>query len=135
MAALQRTSLRTRFGWILLLAVVWLAPAPSAPAQVSSPARSRAAHAAVSSDASDDAAITAAGGARNQSPRAVNPRQDALRQKAIVDDTAQLLQLAQQLKAAVDSSDQDHLSLKIIDTAGQIEKLAKTVKKKMRDAD
>ena len=56
-----------------------------------------------------------------------------LRQKQIVEDTAQLLDLAKQLKDAVDKTSKDQLSLEVVNTASEIEKLAKTVKEKMRD--
>jgi phage-related tail protein len=56
-----------------------------------------------------------------------------LRQKQIVEDTNQLLDLARQLKDAVDKSSKDQLSLSVVNTATEIEKLAKTVKEKMRD--
>lgn len=58
---------------------------------------------------------------------------NALRQKQIVADTNQLLDLAKQLKDAVDKSSKDQLSLEVVNTATEIEKLAKTVKEKMRD--
>jgi len=57
------------------------------------------------------------------------------RQKEIVADTNRLLDLAKQLKAAVDKSNKDQLSLSVVDTANEIEKLAKSVKEKMRDGD
>ncbi|HTV83077.1 MAG TPA: hypothetical protein VME18_10535 [Acidobacteriaceae bacterium] len=55
------------------------------------------------------------------------------RQKQIVADADKLLALARQLKSEVDKSNKDQLSLSVVDTAGQIEKLAKTVKERMRD--
>jgi hypothetical protein len=58
---------------------------------------------------------------------------NAIRQKQIVTDTQQLLDLAKQLKDAVDKSSKDQLSLSVVNTATEIEKLAKTVKEKMRD--
>jgi hypothetical protein len=58
---------------------------------------------------------------------------NAIRQKQIVADTQQLLDLAKQLKDAVDKSSKDQLSLSVVNTATEIEKLAKTVKEKMRD--
>jgi hypothetical protein len=58
---------------------------------------------------------------------------NAIRQKQIVDDTQHLLDLAKQLKDAVDKSSKDQLSLSVVNTATEIEKLAKTVKEKMRD--
>ncbi|MFP5230981.1 MAG: hypothetical protein ACLGXA_25475 [Acidobacteriota bacterium] len=55
------------------------------------------------------------------------------RQKDIVADTNQLMDLVKQLKDAVDKSSKDELSLDVVNTANEIEKLAKTVKEKMRD--
>lgn len=56
-----------------------------------------------------------------------------LRQKEIVADTNHLLELAKQLKADVDKSNKDQLSLSVVNTASEMEKLAKAVKEKMRD--
>jgi hypothetical protein len=58
-----------------------------------------------------------------------------MRQKQIIEDTNRLLDLAKQLKADVDKSNKDQLSLSVVDTANEIEKLAKSVKEKMRDGD
>lgn len=55
------------------------------------------------------------------------------RQKEIVDDTDKLLALAKKLKEEVAKSDKDQLSVDVVDTAAQIEKLAKSVKERMRD--
>jgi hypothetical protein len=65
--------------------------------------------------------------------RAMARERNDLRQHQIVDETNQLLDLAQQLKGAVDKSTKDQLSLSVINTATEIEKLAKSVKEKMRD--
>lgn len=65
--------------------------------------------------------------------RSMAKQRNLLRQRRIVDDTNQLLDLAKQLKDAVDKSDQDQLSLNVINTATEIEKLAKSVKEKMKD--
>lgn len=67
--------------------------------------------------------------------REMAKERSALRQKEIVDETNQLLDLAKQLKDAVDKSSRDQLSLNVVNTAGEIEKLAKSVKQKMRDGD
>lgn len=64
---------------------------------------------------------------------AMAKERNTIRQKEIIDDTNQLLDLAKQLKDAVDKSSKDQLSLSVVDTATEIEKLAKTVKEKMRD--
>jgi hypothetical protein len=55
------------------------------------------------------------------------------RQKEIIEDTNHLMDLVKQLKDAVDKSSKDQLSLSVVNTAGEIEKLAKSVKEKMRD--
>lgn len=60
-------------------------------------------------------------------------QRNVIRQKEIVADTDRLLELANQLKTAVDKSNKNELSLNVVDTAAAIEKLAKQVKQKMRD--
>lgn len=52
--------------------------------------------------------------------------------KHIQADTRTLLELATELQIAVDKSDRNELSLDVIKKAEQIEKLAKSVKEKMR---
>lgn len=47
-------------------------------------------------------------------------------------DTNKLLQLATELKAQVDQTNKDVLSVDVVKKAEQIEKLAKSVKEKMR---
>ena len=54
------------------------------------------------------------------------------RQKHIVDETAKLLQLAAELKAAVDKSNKNELTLDVIRKADDIERLAHDVKQRMR---
>jgi hypothetical protein len=56
------------------------------------------------------------------------------RQQDIRDDTLKLYQLATDLKAAVDKSNENMLSLDVIRKAEEVEKLAKKVKEKMKDA-
>jgi hypothetical protein len=60
-------------------------------------------------------------------------QRNQLRQQRIVSDTARLLQLAQKLNGDVSKSDKDELSLSVIKEADEIEKLAKSIKQKMRD--
>lgn len=55
------------------------------------------------------------------------------RQKEIVADTARLLKLAQQLNVDVSKSNKDTLSLAVVKEANEIEKLAKTIKDKMKE--
>jgi nitric oxide reductase activation protein len=59
-------------------------------------------------------------------------RRNEERQKLLVADTDRLLALAQQLKAEVDKSSKDQLSIDVVKRAEQIEKLAHSVKEKMR---
>jgi hypothetical protein len=66
-------------------------------------------------------------------------QQKAMQQKAILQrqqdirkDTEKLLELATELKQAVDKSNKDTLSLDVVKKAEEIEKLAKSVKNKMR---
>jgi len=54
------------------------------------------------------------------------------RQKKLVADTAKLLELANELKAAVDKSNKDTLSLDVVRKADAIEKLAHSVKEGMK---
>ncbi len=56
------------------------------------------------------------------------------RQRDIRDDTAKLLQLATELKAAVDKSNENVLSLDVVRKADEVEKLAKKVKEKMKES-
>lgn len=67
--------------------------------------------------------------------REMAKERSVLRQKEIMDETNQLLDLAKELKDAVDKSSKDQLSLNVVNTASEIEKLAKSVKQKMRDGD
>ena len=54
------------------------------------------------------------------------------RQKKLVEDTAKLLVLANELQAAVDKSDKNTLSLEVVRKADEIEKLAHSVKERMK---
>jgi hypothetical protein len=56
------------------------------------------------------------------------------RQKDIRDDTDKLFQLATELKAAVDKTNENLLSIDVVRKAEEVEKLAKKVKEKMKDA-
>jgi hypothetical protein len=57
---------------------------------------------------------------------------NAQRKKEISDDSAKLLALATALKAEVDKTNKDMLSLNVIRKADEIEKLARNVKDKMK---
>lgn len=55
------------------------------------------------------------------------------RQKRLVEDTNKLLLLATQLKEDVDKTNKDVLSVEVIRKADEIEKLAHSVKERMRE--
>jgi hypothetical protein len=54
------------------------------------------------------------------------------RQKLLVADTDKLLELATELKAEVDKTDKNVLSVDVVKRAEQIEKLARSVKERMK---
>jgi hypothetical protein len=56
------------------------------------------------------------------------------RQDDIRSDTEKLFQLATELKAAVDKSNENVLSLDVVRKADEVEKLAKRVKEKMKQS-
>jgi len=56
------------------------------------------------------------------------------RQQDIREETDKLFQLATELKAAVDKSNENLLSLDVVRKANEVEKLAKKVKEKMKES-
>ena len=73
------------------------------------------------------------GGAAQPENRGARPRHaGALRQKQIADESTQLLALAMDLKAEVDKTNRDMLSIAVIRKANEIEKLAHNVKDKLK---
>ena len=66
--------------------------------------------------------------AESKQDKAINDE----RQKKLVEDTAKLLELANELKAAVDKSNKNTLSLDVVRKADAIEKLAHSVKEGMK---
>jgi hypothetical protein len=67
-----------------------------------------------------------------QQKRDIVKKQNELRQQEIKKDTDQLLELATELKQYVDKTNENIISLDVIKKAEQIEKLAKSVKDKMK---
>ncbi|HTX41757.1 MAG TPA: hypothetical protein VMD25_08000 [Acidobacteriaceae bacterium] len=118
---------RTRPCWILLLALA-CAPLPVRAQQADTPPSPRNQFPGIPNTPPTDT-----GDAHVM--RDMAKERNMMRQKEIIDDTNRLLELARQLKTAVDKSNKDQLSLSVVDTANEIEKLAKTVKEKMRDGD
>jgi hypothetical protein len=92
-------------------------------ASVPMPAGPRASHAPTSRD--DDPAHAEM--EKDMSKRANKERQAALKR-----DTDKLLQLSTELKQYVDKSDENMLSVDVIKKAEEIEKLAHSVRDKMR---
>jgi hypothetical protein len=68
----------------------------------------------------------------DQSKKAGFEAANTERKRQIADDTSKLLELATQLKAEVDKTSKDTLSLNVIRKAESIEKLARGVKEKMK---
>jgi hypothetical protein len=62
-------------------------------------------------------------------------KRNDLRQQQIVSDSAHLLALAQKLNSDVSKSTKNTLSISVVKEANEIEKLAKSIKDKMRDGD
>ncbi len=59
-------------------------------------------------------------------------RRNSERQRQLIADTEKLFFLAQQLRDEVAKSNKDQLSVPVVKKSEEIEKLAKTVKEKMR---
>jgi hypothetical protein len=64
----------------------------------------------------------------------LNPQQAAMQQRKdqLAADTAKLLQLANELKAEMDKSTKDTLSIGVVKKAEQVEKLAHKVRDEMK---
>ena len=56
------------------------------------------------------------------------------RQESLKKDMAELYKLATELKESVDKTDENVLSLQVVRKTEQIEKLARDIRKKMKDA-
>jgi hypothetical protein len=69
---------------------------------------------------------------QQQQQKAMEKKANLERQQDIKKDTEKLLELATELKQSVDKSNENTLSLDVIKKAEQIEKLAKSVKEKMK---
>jgi len=116
----------------VLFAAAWVCIAqdshPASPQDNKSAAASQSS-AAASSDSStqdpDPAKMT-----RQQKAAAANNE----RKKQITDESTQLLTMALALKAEVDKTTKDTLSIKVIRKADEIEKLAHNVKEKMKQS-
>lgn len=83
-------------------------------------------------DAAATSAVSQAGDQGRQSKPPQSAADETLRKKAISVESTQLLAMAVALKAEVDKTNKDMLSLSVIRKADEIEKLAHTVKEKMK---
>jgi hypothetical protein len=101
-------------------------PTPQVPQQPSMPGTTRPGAGTEGEDANRDPMM------RQLAEQQAHKRAD-IRQKLIVDDTAKLLNLAQQLKEQADKGTIDKSSSAFARKAEEIERLAKTVKDKMRE--
>jgi hypothetical protein len=110
---------------LLLTGSVTLANAQQNP-PITRPVPTSPGQAPLSGDESDGDAMTR----RAMEQQAI--KRNSQRQQDIVNDTAKLLDLAQQLKDEVDKSRKDQMSVSVIKKAEEIEKLAKAVKEKMK---
>jgi HAMP domain-containing protein len=70
--------------------------------------------------------------AQRQMMKKLELRRNEERQKQLVKDTDKLLSLATDLKSEVDKTNKDVLSVEVVKKAEEIEKLAKSVKDRMR---
>jgi hypothetical protein len=67
-----------------------------------------------------------------QQRKDMEKKRNLLRQEDLKKDTEKLLEMATELKQYVDKSNENTLSMDVIKKADQIEKLAKSVKEKMK---
>jgi hypothetical protein len=126
-----RSPVSPSLGLVLFLALAGLSASASPSGQRDQPPP-------MSATTSSQGNTTTMHGAQDPDPLAhrveerMAERRNEERQKALVADTDRLLALAQQLKVEVDKSNKDMLSVEVVRRAEQIEKLAHSVKEKMR---
>lgn len=101
-----------------LLFCFLLAPQPSAHSQIAAPGQTRPTPAEAETEAQQ----------KHAAEKALNNK----RQQDIKKDTDKLLELATELKQYVDKTNENTLSVDVIKKAEEIEKLAHTVKEKMK---
>jgi hypothetical protein len=132
---MTRMAIPVRSTWLPAISLAFILTAPAAGAQQSTPVTPR--H--QSSATTDTTVYPDVAGPGSHDPeqsrmlREMSRDRNNLRQKEIVEDTNHLMDLVRQLKDAVDKSNKDQLSLSVVNTATEIEKLARAVKQKMRD--
>ncbi|HEY1575512.1 MAG TPA: hypothetical protein VGF82_00365 [Terracidiphilus sp.] len=117
----------SRFGWMRVCLVLMCAATVTCIAQDGRPAPTPNATAAAQSTQNPTADAKAQKGSGQAATAG-----DSNRKKQIADESTQLLSMALALKAEVDKTTKDTLSLNVIRKADEIEKLAHTVKEKMK---
>lgn len=110
---------RSRAGWLCVVAGSAVVAIAAGAGLLSSHAQSSPAQAAATS-------IQPATG--QQAQQAIMPTAESLQQQQVADEAADLLKMATDLKAAVDKTTKDTLSVGVIRKAGQIEQLAHKVR-------
>lgn len=129
---------RWRFGWPIgnwrqVCTGVLFVVAATCIAQDGRPAATEAAGAGVTArDSSTNTAAPQADNTANQTKQQNALPADMERKKQISDESTQLLAMAVALKAEVDKTNKDVLSINVIRKADQIEKLARTVKERIK---
>ena len=118
-----------RFGWIRVCLGVVCAVAVTCIAQDGRPAPTPSASTAV--QATQSAGADAKAQPTKQAGQGSAPVEGD-RKKQIADESTQLLSMALALKAEVDKTTKDTLSMNVIRKADEIEKLAHTVKEKLK---
>ena len=71
-------------------------------------------------------------GLNKQQEEAREKGRNADRQRKLVEDTNKLLEMATSLKQSVDKTNKDTLSIEVIKKAAEIERLAHSVKERMK---
>lgn len=116
-------------GWGAVCAGVAFAVAMTCIAQDGRPAASGAAS---ERDSAASVAAIQAGSGANQTAEQKAATADSARKKQIASESTELLAMAVALKAEVDKTNKDVLSMTVIRKADEIEKMARMVKEKMK---
>jgi hypothetical protein len=120
------------FLWLAVFAFGSISLAPAQQPAQGSPAPPPAAQTpAAQAPAEPAAQVPAPAGATADAAKSADPQTP--QQKQLAEDTAKLLILANELKAELDKSSKDTLSLGVIKKAEQVEKLAHKVRDEMKD--
>jgi hypothetical protein len=123
LSRLQGCKPSRNFACFAVLALIFIAPCLAQQA-----AQDASAQPSVPKPPAVQAVATTTSPVDNQKPSAPQTP----KQKQLADDTARLLQLANELKAEMDKSSKDTLSLNVMKKAEQVEKLAHKVRDEMK---